>query len=255
MAKQDYMFKPYKDLEYGDVVKIKAPFEENTREYYNGHSPLDVRGSLVRDKFGNSSKTRPVMVLDVTDDKLFYIPLTTSSRKYARHDEQHQYKLKNNDMTPKHPRREVDTYAETGSVRVFYLNKKWSDVRYFGRIDQVDLKQITWRLNHDARNIVDGVDRHTYMSANKDRFEEALLSAGYQKTQTQTANRYSLENRTFTVYNSGIVGAHFELPLDVVRRRMELLEGQFTPDPHKREIENVTFQTAVASLTDTSPTL
>lgn len=66
-----------RDLQFGDIVGICAPFEENLPDYYNGYNPLDVRGDYVTDGFGRTYKFRPVMVVGVSWGKRNRIALRT----------------------------------------------------------------------------------------------------------------------------------------------------------------------------------
>ena len=62
-----------RDLQFGDIVGICAPFEENLPDYYNGYNPLDVRGDYVTDGFGRTYKFRPVMVVGVSETELHFV--------------------------------------------------------------------------------------------------------------------------------------------------------------------------------------
>lgn len=213
----------YRDLSFGDVIKITAPFEENTTEYYNGYSPYEIRGDLVRDRFGRTEKQRPVMVIDVTSTELTYIPLTSS--RGNDHDEAHQYQLEDNSMTPQHNwYRPVKTYAETASVRVIPINSD-EIADYYGKIKEHDLAEIQKRLMEDAQDVYDGNDKHVYMGEKQmAAFINGLESHNYKKTIEDGLSVYSQDNRTFTLSESGVVKVHFELSVSQVRRRIERKE-------------------------------
>ena len=53
--------KQMKDLTFGDIITTRIPFEEITKDYYNGYNEYDVRGELFNVN-GQRSKVRPVMV-------------------------------------------------------------------------------------------------------------------------------------------------------------------------------------------------
>ena len=213
----------YRDLSFGDVIKITAPFEENTTEYYNGYSPYEIRGDLVRDRFGRTEKQRPVMVIDVTSTELTYIPLTSS--RGNEHDEAHQYLLEDNSMTPQHHYyRPVKTYAETASVRVIPINSD-EIADYYGKVKEHDLAEIQKRLMEDAQDVYDGNDKHVYMGEKQmAAFINGLESHNYKKTVEDGLSVYSQDNRTFTLSDSGVVKVHFELSVSQVRRRIERKE-------------------------------
>ena len=50
----EHVIKKVKNLEFGDVVYINAPFKENTNEFYNGYNVEDVLGSKYKNRFGQS---------------------------------------------------------------------------------------------------------------------------------------------------------------------------------------------------------
>lgn len=214
---------PFSCLNYGDVIKINAPFEENTPEYYNGYSVYDVRGNKVFDESGRFSKPRPVMVISVTDTELTYVPLTSS---YDGHyDMFYQYKLTDNSMTPQYGDKPIITYVETGNVRVVPI-KSSKTIRYYGEVTEFDKNNITKMLNKDAFTVTDGVDKHAYISETQaEVFDERLRNSGYETQSIPNGTKYSQDNREFTLYNSGVVYYHFNLPLETIIRRTDVREN------------------------------
>lgn len=214
---------PYNTLEYGDIVQIRAPFEENMPEYYNGYSVYDVRGYKVRDSMGMTYKFRPVMVISVTEDELTYIPLTSSYG--GEHDDFYQYQLKDNSMTPQYGDKPITTYAETGNVRVIPIRAD-ANVTYCGAMTHEDKTEITKMLNRHAFNVIDGLDEHKFMSEQqKEVLENRLEVTGYEQTPVPNGIKYTQENREFTIYDSGVVYYHFELPLETIIRRTEVRDN------------------------------
>lgn len=51
------------DLRRGDIINMRVPFEENTRDYYNGYKPEEIRGRPFTDRFGQSGKERMVIYM------------------------------------------------------------------------------------------------------------------------------------------------------------------------------------------------
>ena len=102
--------RPVTELEFGDIIGIWAPYEENTPDYYNGYDPLYIKGEYVTDNFGRTAKFRPVMVVGVSDDELHYIAIThrTSSRGGR-----YQYEMQSTELGTLYD----TSYAECANVR------------------------------------------------------------------------------------------------------------------------------------------
>lgn len=111
-------YKLLQEFQFGDLIEIKAPFEENTKDYYFGYDVKSVRGELVKDNFGRTSKRRSVMVIAVNNNELTYIPLT--SQHGSKEDNKHHYKCKNIIKTQEY--KNYDTYIELNSIRTVTLN-------------------------------------------------------------------------------------------------------------------------------------
>lgn len=238
----------YRDLSFGDVIEITAPFEENTTEYYNGYSPYEIRGDLVRDRFGRTEKQRPVMVIDVTPTELTYIPLTSS--RGNEHDKLHQYPLEDNSMTPQHNHhRPITTYAETASVRVIPI--KADDIAdYYGAIKENDLAEIQKFLMNNAQDVYDIHDKHVYMGQDQmEKFVDTLESQNYKKSIDENGLPvYSQNNRTFTLSQSGVVKVHFELSAEQVRRRIEQKEHIRLPARPRTNNHDTVFRSSLETL-------
>lgn len=39
--------KTWKEMKKGDIVYMDIPFEENTKDYYNGYDPQEIRGESI----------------------------------------------------------------------------------------------------------------------------------------------------------------------------------------------------------------
>ena len=55
--------KTLKELQPGDIIRVQVLFAENTRDYYNGYTPEEIRGGKYTDRFGQSGKNRMVIFL------------------------------------------------------------------------------------------------------------------------------------------------------------------------------------------------
>ena len=91
----------------------------------------------------------------------------------------------------------------------------------------------------------DGLDKYKYVSAEKKELLANRLDAtNYQKTEYGNRVTYSQANREFTVYDSGVIHFHFELPLETVRRRTEIKENRTFPvrDTFAEEISKIDKQ-------------
>ena len=67
------------ELRKGDIVFLDIPFEENTRDYYNGYTPDEIRGKPFTDRFGRSSRERIGIYIGREGKHMSYLPVTTNS--------------------------------------------------------------------------------------------------------------------------------------------------------------------------------
>lgn len=69
--------KSLKEVRKGDILYMGIPYEENTKDYYNGYRPQEIRGGLYTDKDGRAAKARYVVVIGRGDNDIIYLPLTS----------------------------------------------------------------------------------------------------------------------------------------------------------------------------------
>lgn len=237
----------HKDLVLGDVITIKAPFEENTKTYYNGYDVLDVRGELVTDSFGRTSKWRPVMVVSTTSDQLAYLPLTTSHG--SKHDCYHQYQLQDNDMIERPKwKPNAKSFVEIGSLRVIDSQNHYTYQKH-GQISDRDLVNIKDRLVKDFTRVTVGCDTYKYVTK-----DNVTLLMDKLKTQGFVTNEnnplcLTRDTTSFIFQEDGLLYCHFDMSLDAVIKRQSDFEGRELPI--KQPIDKVTFTEVVDHLQDT----
>lgn len=202
------------EFQFGDVVMIYAPFEENTPDYHNGHDVLDVLGDYVRDKFGNTAKRRPVMVIGVGDGNLTYIPLTTSTTN--QYDEKYQYHVKDNSMTPKRDE-SIQTYAELHSVRV--IHEPTGTLIYHGRLKDDDLENIKSGMNKLSSRIEPGKDKRVYMKPeSREKLVQNLENIGFSRVSEMDKELFKKGPTEITIFEkTDTILYHFETSLEDVK--------------------------------------
>ena len=160
-----------KDLKKGDIIRMRIPFEENTPDYYNGYDPKEIRGHMYKDRFGNTSKPRFVIVVGHDADNIMYLPLTS---RHSRFDSSHQYELQDNSMTWKKDE-DMKSYVEVDSLRARWANPEW-DIHYFGRVAENDMVNIMVKLGRRQIDFDSLRDQRVYVSRNKEEAFERKLS-------------------------------------------------------------------------------
>lgn len=242
------MKKRHDELQLGDVITIRAPFEENTPTYYNGHDVIAVRGEEMSNQFGQTGKYRPVMVISSRKDELIYIPLTTSTG--GDHDHEHQYQLLDNSEMPKPKfKDDFETYAEVTSVRTIPSREYYKSI-YHGRIKEQDLENLKTRMTQDALNLYDGFDSYKYATPQAiDKINEVFSASGYEIEEHENSRIYKQENREFTVSDDGVIFYHFRLSLEAVQRRQARIEHREMPIKQPEEPLNIDdFEQAIEEL-------
>ena len=206
-----------KDLSFGDIITTRIPFEEITKDYYNGYNEYDVRGELFSVN-GQRSKVRPVMVVAVNDNQLLYVSITSKNGNGG--DKFHQYKVTDNSMTPGHEYH--DTYVEISGVRAKYINPE-KNVNVFPKFQPKDLWNIRQSLI-DTATTTDTRDRYAYIGyENVESFRQALVRNNFE--QNEKEDKFARDNRTITVRDNGVIHHHFERTIDEVRMLVEEYEG------------------------------
>ena len=169
-------FRAYEDLRFGDIIKIKAPFEENTKAYYNGHSPKLINpDGPITDRFNRTAKYRPVMVVSVDEGVVYYAPLTSIHND--RGDNVHHYQVTNNQLIPNSDR--YKTYVETSTVRAFYTHPGWT-LRYYTTLETRDRDNLRSTMSSRLADVHPIIDTYRYGSPKHIRhLERTLTEEGY----------------------------------------------------------------------------
>lgn len=216
--------KMLKELKKGDIIRMRIPFEENTRDYYNGYRPQEIRGGLYIDKNGQTSKTRYVIVIGHDDNAVQYLPLTS---RHSRFDSQHQYELTDNSMTPKRDP-DMKSYVEVDSLRSVYANPKW-ELQHYGRITENDMTNIMVRLGRRSIDFESDRDQRAYVSRNKEEtFDEHIKAEGYSLTDADMERQTykKADGRTITKTRWGLVKYHVPLSKEEVTALIAKHEGR-----------------------------
>lgn len=210
--------KKLKDLVPGDIVKVHVLFVENTRDYYNGYKPEEIRGSLYTDRFGHSGKDRMIIYLGRDGKSMCYLPLTTKHRSF--HDLTHQYELKDNSMTEKSSPN-LRSFVEVDHVRMMKVAYD-SDLHYIGHTAQEDLENLFHRISNNTLQYNGMRDQRGYVPDSMfPLFEKELFDTGYQKVSTNPYRAvYTKKENGQKVIRTqnGMVHYHKELSKDEVRK-------------------------------------
>lgn len=198
----------------GDIIYMGIPFEENTRDYYNGYSPEEIRGGLYVDRNGNTGKARYVVVIGFDDASIQYLPITS---RHARFDTNHQYELQDNSMTYKKDP-DMKSYVEVDSLRSVFVNPKWN-LTYQGRIADEDMANIMVKLSKRSINFESDRDQRAYVSRKREgAFDDKLRENGYSLSEDKGKYKvYEKEDgRTVTKTKWGLVKYHVPLSKEEV---------------------------------------
>lgn len=223
------------EVKKGDVLLKFCPFEENTRDYYNGYTVEEIIGNKVLDRNGKDGKTRPILVLDIQDYQISYIPLTS---KYNSNtfDVMNLYKLQDTNL---HSDNYLATYAQL-DVRVIKSHPEATHVKV-DTLTPRDLSEVTSRLNERAFAVRDGIDSRALMSESQmEMFRNRLEIANYSHKSFPTGVNYYQENRRFTLYNSGLVHYHFQKDIEDVRQCHKPISTNLTLNNLTKAINDLT---------------
>lgn len=200
-----------RDLQFGDIVGICAPFEENLPDYYNGYNPLDVRGDYVTDGFGRTYKFRPVMVVGVSETELHFVPIT--HRNTAKCDRKHQYELQHTKTNSKYS----TSFVECHNVRCIPTKPFWR-VDYFGHIAPEDQKHIKQSMLEDIAYVPNGRDIRKYVpDIARDIVKQTLIDSGFECEVHEDKQVFKLNTQEHTLYDNGVLYYHYQKPLEMVQ--------------------------------------
>lgn len=237
------------ELRKGDIIRMRIPFEENTSDYYNGYRPKEVRGSLYRDRFGDTSKPRFVVVIGRENNNIIYLPLTS---RHSGFDSQHQYVLEDNSMTwKKDP--DMKSYVECHALRSVYVNPGW-DIQNFGHVMENDMVNIMIKTGKRNINFDSKRDQRAYVSrAKSDQFEKMLEDRGFIQQKDPSGNTYNEEikgkifvhpdGRTVEKQKWGLVRYHVPLSIEEVAKMVALRENK-PVDDFTKAVADITEKTA-----------
>lgn len=245
----DPVQKKPRDLRKGDIIRMRIPFEENTPDYYNGHSPKKVRGGLYTDRFGNSSKPRFVVVIGNEGNNIIYLPLTS---RHSGFDSQHQYMLQDNSMTWKRDE-DMKSYVECHALRAIYANPNW-DIQSFGHVAENDMVNIMVKAGKRSIDFDSQRDQRTYVSRVKnEQFEKQLESQGFVLKKDPSGNSYNEEvkgnvyvhpdGRTVSKQKWGLVKYHVPLSIEEVTKMVAARESK-PVDEFTKAVADITEKTA-----------
>ncbi len=228
------------DLRKGDIIRMRIPYEENTSDYYNGYRPKDIRGGVFKDRFGDTSKPRFVIVVGRDDRNILYLPLTS---RHSRFDDKHHYVLQDNSMTIKKDP-DMKSYVECDALRAVYTKPDW-DIHYFGCVAENDMVNIMVKVGKRELDFESKRDQRVYVSAKKEeKFERILSENGYELSdKDMTQKIYKKEDgRTVTKSKWGLVHYHVPLSKEEVTEIVAAREGKPVDE----------FTKAVADITEKS---
>ncbi len=225
-----------KDLKLGDIIRIPAPFEENTRDYYNGYQPEEIRGEKFTDRFGHSYKNRMVIYMAREGKAIYYLPLT--SKHGSAWDHLHQYELQDNSMTrPKDPA--LRSYVELDSLRTIKIAYD-RDIPYIGTITDEDRRTIEAKLAERSIRLNSEEDQRGYIPVEKQtEFYEKLSKLGFKETEnSQYRVKYEKEppKTTITANSKGAVYYHVSKTKEEVVQMISRREGRSI---RKRQLQTV----------------
>lgn len=244
MASEYRMLKLH-DLHMGDIVLLNVPFEENTRDYYNGYKPLEIRDKPFQNRLGQTSKIRPVVYIGHDRNTISYLGIT--SHASACCDSLHQYKLKNKSFM-----REGDTrqaYVELGSLRAMNVSYK-RELSVPGKLEQEELDNILHRVSHDTLQFTSKRDHRGYVPKDmQEAFQAELAHQGYEletKEPYSTTYKKKETGETVTCTKYGMMHYHFPMSKEEVREMVSRREGRpITPPPETKETD---FKTTIDQL-------
>lgn len=224
-------------LRRGDIINIDAPFEENTRDYYNGYTPQQIRGHKFTDRFGQSSKSRMVIYIGRDEQTLYYLPVTSRQTEV---DLPHQYELKDNSMTPKAKNENIKSYVECDNLRTVQI-PFGTDIPYTNRITNEDLKNIIHRISNLTLTFGSQRDKRGYVPHEaRETFEQELSDRGFIiRKETENRKIWRKDNIEITQTKYGLIHYHVVLSKQDVAVLVSKREGrdimrEKKAKPHRR---------------------
>ena len=198
------------DLEFGDIILANVAFEENTRDYYQGHPVYHIINDAITDEFGRTSKIRPVIVAGRTDNQVFVAPLT--SQNGSNYDFEHQLQLEDTTEMLKDVK---NSFVEVTDVRRVFLDPSY-EVPYLAKLGPIDTENLVekYKTRFQTRAFNNPIkDTHTFIP-DEDEFYQHWENEGYERK----GNTISKDNHTVTLHD-GIASSHYEVSKEDVLKR------------------------------------
>ena len=235
-----------KELRRGDIINLRVPFEENTRDYYNGYKPEDIRGRPFTNRFGQSGKERMVIYMGRMGGTMLYLPMT--SKQHDAHECYEQYELKDNSMTPKKdPTRK--SYVETHTLRAMHIGSN-RELPYTGRLNKLDLGNIIHRVANNTLHLDTNRDQRGYIPESmREVFLMEVIQQGFSDwKQTSYGDVYMKKDRSsqVTLTPFGMVHYHVNATKEEVHAMISKREGRPLPPLKETDLE---FEKNIEQLT------
>lgn len=219
-------------LRKGDIVNINVLYEENTRDYYNGYKPQEIRGHYFVDRFGNSQKRRMVIYIGRDGENMLFLPLTSQSTENSL---PHQYILKDNSMTIRRDP-EMKSYVEVECLRAVHISYH-RDIPYVGRITKEDMANILHRLSNWTLQFGARRDQRGYVPDDMEEvFQKELAHQGYQlESETDYKKVYAkASGETITRTKYGLVHSHVPVTKEEIYSMVCYREGHDIRTEHRK---------------------
>ena len=214
------------DLEFGDIILANVAFEENTRDYYQGHPVYHIINDAITDEFGRTSKIRPVIVAGRTDNQVFVAPLT--SQNGSNYDFEHQLQLEDTTEMLKDVK---NSFVEVTDVRRVFLDPTY-EVPYLAKLGPIDTENLVekYKTRFQTRAFNNPIkDTHTFIP-NKDEFYQYWKNEGYERT----GNILAKDDHTITLHD-GIASSHYNVSKEEVLKRTHKHSTFTLRTPTRRE--------------------
>ena len=203
----EHVIKKVKNLEFGDVVYINAPFKENTNEFYNGYNVEDVLGSKYKNRFGQSSKKRPVMVISNENNEIHYTPLTSKHNALPDHPD-----VKANDEHPKY----YTSYIELDTISTFKFNNENQTISTQA-LNDFDKGIIQREFTKRSRDYSEKEDTKRFIQDfRKPKLINHLKHTGFEEENQNESIKFKKDNMEINIDKNGIITYHHIRTLDEV---------------------------------------
>ena len=214
------------DLEFGDIILANVAFEENTRDYYQGHPVYHIINDAITDEFGRTSKIRPVIVAGRTDNQVFVAPLT--SQNGSNYDFEHQLQLEDTTEMLKDVK---NSFVEVTDVRRVFLDPTY-EVPYLAKLGPIDTENLVekYKTRFQTRAFNNPIkDTHTFIP-DEGEFYQHWENEGYERI----GNVVTKDDHTITLHD-GIASSHYEVSKEEVLKRTHKHSTFTLRTPTRRE--------------------